>query len=464
MPNSTRLRFVQYAEGGICERQKRLDTAGRPAVRITTFSGMVCRAVRIVILCYVSELFPEICFHANTTKIQAAFAVEGNAGDDDPDSASVERNVSAYSQAASKFSLGFAVGSLLFGVLADVISIRWLYPIVVVVWSIAGICSGMTESVLGLATSRFVLGLFESGHWPCALRTTQRTFLPAKRTAANSILQSGASIGAVLTPLLVLAVHRYDEEAWRFSFFLVGAIGIPWAIAWLYLIREPDVRRPVIQTNETDVDGDDRELVELPLLRIFFSRRWWLLLLTVICINTVWQFIRVWMTDWLENFHGYSHAFTNKFTSAYFLCSFFGSLASGSFISYLANRNWHVHHARMLTFFLFSLMTALVVPASMLPPGRLLLSLLLIVAFGSLGLFPVYYSLCQELTAKHQGTVGGSLGFCTWFTLSFFHEAVGDLIKNDPEWRTVIFSVVGIAPCIAAAALQFGWGTRSNKK
>ena len=226
-------------------------------------------------------------FTQNTTKIQAAFAFEGTVDANDPDTPSVERNVGAYSQAASKFSLGFAFGSLLFGVLADVISVRWLYPIVVVVWSIAGICSGMTESVFGLATSRFVLGLFESGHWPCALRTTQRTFLPAHRTAANSILQSGASIGAVLTPLLVLAVHHYDETAWRFSFFLVGAIGIPWAMAWLYLIRESDVRRPVIQTNETDVDGYNRELVEIPLLRIFCSRRWWLLLLTVICINTV---------------------------------------------------------------------------------------------------------------------------------------------------------------------------------
>ncbi len=69
-------------------------------------------------------------------------------------------------------------------------------------------------------------------------------------------------------------------------------------------------------------------------------------------------------------------------------------------------------------------------------------------------------SLNQELSGRHQGKVGGSLGFCTWFTLSLFHDAVGGLIKSDPEWRTVIFCVVGIAPLLAYLALRFGWGTR----
>lgn len=399
-------------------------------------------------------------FTQNTTKIQRAFAVRPTtkaSGQDDGD----RRNVEAYSQAASRFSLGFAFGSLLFGVLADWISIRWLYPMVVLVWSVAGIASGMSGTVAGLAASRFALGLFESGHWPCALRTTQRTFLPASRTAANSVLQSGASIGAVMTPLLVLLIHRLDPSAWRISFFLVGAIGLPWVIAWLLVVRESDVRRPVIQTDETSSDvGERRQLVEIPLWRIFCTRRWWILLVTVICINTVWHFIRVWMTDWLENYHGYSHEFVTEFTSVYFLCTFFGSLASGGLIAWLAGHGWNVHRARLTTFLLFALLTALVVPAAFMPKGILLLGCLLVVAFGSLGLFPVYYSLNQELSARHQGKVGGSLGFSTWFILSFFHEWVGSLIAGDPNSRKLVFCVVGLAPLASFFLLRIGWGKR----
>ncbi len=393
-------------------------------------------------------------FTQNTTKIQLAFADSGEEG-------TRARSVEAYSRAASRFSLGFALGSLVFGVLADWLSVRWLYPLVVLAWSVAGLATGLVDSVAGLATSRFFLGLFEAGQWPCALRTTQRSFLPATRTAANSILQSGASIGAVLTPLLILFIHLHDPSAWRQSFLIVSVLGLPWAVSWLLLVRDTDLRRPVIQTDELSVGvGEERELVELPLWRIFCTRRWWILLVTVICINTVWHFIRVWMTDWLENYHGYSHEFTNRFTAIYFLCTFLGALASGGLIAWLAKRNWNVHQARLTVFLLFGLLTALVVPAAFLPRSTLLLGCLLLVAFGSLGLFPVYYSLNQELSARHQGKIGGSLGFSTWFTLSFFHSWVGHSIENDPGARTAIFCAVGVAPLLAYAVLRLGWGRR----
>ena len=416
-------------------------------------------------------------FTQNTTKIQEEFVAApsseaDNSADGAPEEGDSEEGDSdeghppvtsnrAYREAASRFSLGFAFGSLFFGIISDIVSIRLLYPLVVVVWSLAGIASGMVESVAGLAMSRFVLGLFEAGHWPCALRTTQRSFLPANRTAANSILQSGASIGAVVTPLLVLAFHLWNPSQWRLTFFVVGGLGIPWAIAWLMLVRESDLRRPVIQTDESiDGAGKPEELAEIPLWRIFLTRRWWILLFAVLCINTVWQFIRVWMVDWLENDHGYSHEFTNKFTAAYYACTFFGALASGGLISWLTRRGWNVHRARMTTFLGMALMTAVIIPLAFLPKGPLLLGGLLVVAFGSLGLFPVYYSLNQEISAKHQGKVGGSLGFTTWFTLSYFHTWVGELLDKSPDARAAVFCCVGIAPLIAYFVIQSFWGRR----
>jgi len=410
-------------------------------------------------------------FTQNTSNIQFEFkenqqfsSLEELRADADADpnvSIDAHMDTSAYADAASKFSLGFAFGALIFGTLADVMSVRLLYPLVVVVWSIAGIATGMVDTVTGLWVSRLFVGLFEAGHWPCALRTTQRTFHPAQRTGANSILQSGASIGAVLTPLLVLYyLHNYPTQ-WRDAFVIVGVCGIPWAICWLLIVRESDVTQPVIQTDETSAGvGSDQELVEIPFWEIFTTRRWWVLLFTVICINTVWHFIRVWMVDWLENVHGYESDFVAQFTSAYFLSTFAGALASGGIISWLVKKDWNVHKARMTTFVVFACLTALIVPAAFLPTGNLLLFVLLIVAFGSLGLFPIYYSLNQEISAKHQGKVGGSLGFATWFLLYFFHGWVGDLLEVNPESRQTIFCAVGLLPFVAFFVLQYGWGQR----
>lgn len=366
-----------------------------------------------------------------------------------------------YGELAGLFGLGFAIGGLMFGILADCVSVRILYPLVVVVWSLAGISSGLVSSLAGMGASRFVLGLFEAGHWPCALRTTQRTFKPDRRPLANSVLQSGASLGAVATPLLVAWLYRVDPNQWRLAFFIVGGFGLPWVLCWLWLVDEGDVRRPVIQTDETSRGpGEERVLQEIPFYRIFLTRRWWLLLFVVVCINTLWHYIRVWMPVTLEKDHGYSHEFVAYFTSLYYLATFFGSLASGWLAARLARAGWNVHRARLVVFLMFGLLSTLSIPAAFMPRGWLLLGCLLLVAFGSLGLFPIYYSLNQEISARNQGKVSGTLAFSTWGILFVVHPAVGRFVDADPAIRPYLFAAVGLGPLLAFAALALFWGRR----
>lgn len=366
-----------------------------------------------------------------------------------------------YGELAGSFGLGFACGGLLFGILADLISVRWLYPLVVVVWSLAGMSSGWVEGLFGLGVSRFMLGLFEAGHWPCALRTTQRVFLPHQRTWANSVLQSGASLGAVAAPLLVLGLLKWNPSEWRLAFFIVGGLGLPWAYVWLTTLREEDIRRPVIQTDESSAGtGENQVLQEVPFYRLFLTRRWWLLLIVVVCINTLWHYIRVWMALMLEEGHGYSLEFVQGFTSLYYLSSFFGSIVSGTMVVRLAERGWNVHRARLLTFLVFGLLSTMAIPAAFFPRGPILLGMLLLVAFGSLGLFPIYYSLNQELSAKNQGKVGGTLGFSTWGLLALAHPLIGRWIDADPTIRPWLFASVGLGPMIAFAVLVLFWGQR----
>lgn len=372
-----------------------------------------------------------------------------------------ETNEEGYGAVAGYFGLGFAFGGLLFGILADRVSVRWLYPIVLIVWSLAGISSGLVSSLFGLGVSRFILGLFEAGHWPCALRTTQRVFKPDQRTWGNSILQSGASLGAVATPLLVLGIFRWNPEQWRLTFFIVGALGIPWVFWWLRTLSEADIRRPVIQTDETSKSvGAEQQMEEIPFHRIFLTRRWWLLLIVVVCINTLWHYVRVWMPGTLEKDYGYSHEFVQYFTSLYYLATFFGSIASGWLTARLARAGWNVHRARLTVFLGFALLSALAIPAAFAPNGTLFLILLLLVAFGSLGLFPIYYSFNQELSAKNQGKVGGSLGFSTWSILFFVHPMVGRLVDADPMLRPYLFAATGFGPLIAFFVLLLFWGKR----
>jgi ACS family hexuronate transporter-like MFS transporter len=367
----------------------------------------------------------------------------------------------AYGEIESWFSIGFACGGLAFGILADVISVRWLFPAVVVLWSLAGAATGFAKTAEQLAWCRLLLALFEAGHWPCALRTSQRTFRPAVRTMANSLLQSGASIGAILTPQLVALIYAIDPAQWRWSLYIVAGLAIPWAFAWLSMVRDADVRRPVIQTDESaEGPGQDQLLVEQPLREIFLSRRWWLLLIVVSCINVVWHYVRVWLPLWLETERGYSHQFVQHFTSAYYAATFVGAMLAGGATAKLARRRWNVHASRMAVFLVCALLSAAIIPAAFLPRGTTLLVLLLLVGFGSLGLFPIYYSLNQELSAKHQGKVGGTLGFSTWVVLFFFQRWVGQVLTDQPELKPAIVTVVGLGPLVAWGLLLLFWGKR----
>src|SRR5215510_4497324 len=57
------------------------------------------------------------------------------------------------------FGLAFAAGSLLFGFVADRVSVRWLYPLVLALWSVMGIITGWMETYSGLIICRTLLGL-----------------------------------------------------------------------------------------------------------------------------------------------------------------------------------------------------------------------------------------------------------------------------------------------------------------
>jgi ACS family hexuronate transporter-like MFS transporter len=187
-------------------------------------------------------------------------------------------NKGHYGELESAFAYAFALGAILAGWLADRWTVRWLYPILVVAWSVAGFATGLASSFEALWVCRFLLGLCEAGHWSCALKTTQHILRAEQRSLGNGILQSGAAIGSILTPLIILFLVQGIEPdpaslaastvgflgaplgqgplvtaaalfpgrdgepgLWRLPFLVVGAGGLGWAVLWLLLVRGRDL-------------------------------------------------------------------------------------------------------------------------------------------------------------------------------------------------------------------------------
>jgi len=121
-----------------------------------------------------------------------------------------------YGNISFAFGIAFAVGGLLFGFIADRLGVYWLYPFVLTGWSAAGFATGFAETYQDFMTCRIALGFFEAGHWPCAMKTVQLLLSRGDRGMGNSVLQSGASVGAILTPIImVLMLASFSSGAWK---------------------------------------------------------------------------------------------------------------------------------------------------------------------------------------------------------------------------------------------------------
>jgi len=354
------------------------------------------------------------------------------------------------------------------------------------------------QTYVGLLFCRIVLGMFEAGQWPCALVTTKRLLTQEDRTLGNSLLQSGGAIGAILTPVAVwLLVPRNVTGSWTTLFMAVGAVGLSWLIPWFLLIRPSD-----LAYREAPVTS-----VLLPAApRFNFLRKYAAVACTVILINITWHFFRAWTPTFLENYHGISRDFVLWFSVAYYLVADMGCLAVGFLVKRTSTIGWHVHSGRILAFLVCGILTLAGILAGQIPgspqptpvtpssatasavitPGEnpsssdaaakpavakpeavtdlmaefrqhwWMLLLLLIVGAGSLGVFPIYYSLSQDLSARNQGKVTGSLSCLTWIFTAVMQKWVGKTVQETNSYAAA-FTVAGFAPLVACFLIWLLW-------
>jgi ACS family hexuronate transporter-like MFS transporter len=377
------------------------------------------------------------------------------------------------------FGLAFATGALFFGIIVDRFGIRWLYPLVLIGWSCAGIATAYADAIgsnildiistgseshedyatsaayAGFMACRIALGFFEAGHWPCALVTAQRILSREHRSLGNSILQSGAAIGAIITPLIIIGMvpdQRPGEilapGVWRPPFVVIGVIGMLWAVPWLLMVRSADLvrRDDPVETQVAESGGPPTS----------FWRPFIVLVIVVLMLNISWQYFRTWMPLFLQEQHGYTLRQTSWFSSAYYIAADLGCISAGFAVTWLIGRGWEVHSARLCTFAICTGLTTLSLAVAFLPAGPLLLGLLLLLGAGALGLFPNYYAFTQELSKTHQGKITGVLGTIAWVGSASLQRFFGRSIDETKSYATGIV-IAGLAPLIALAAVALLW-------
>jgi MFS transporter, ACS family, hexuronate transporter len=351
------------------------------------------------------------------------------------------------------FGVAFALGSLTFGIIADRVSVRFLYPFVLVAWSAIGIATGLTESYQSLLICRALLGFFEAGHWPCALIVTQAIMSRGDRVLGNSILQSGASLGAIVTPIVIRMIvgDNHEPNIWRLPFFIIGGVGFLWAALWLRVIHPGDL---LAAGPEKEPSITSRQPIGLP--AFLSDRRFWALALMVICINTSWQLIRAWLPKFMQQGRGYTEAQALYFNSVYFIATDIGCILAGVAALMLVRRGLSVHSSRVWVYGACAALAALTSLAAELPKGWPLLAVMLLVAAGTLGVFPCYYSFTQEVSKQNMGKLTGTLSFIGWLASAPVQKFFGRFIDQSGSFDWGL-ALVGWAPMFGLVGFLLLW-------
>ena len=295
-----------------------------------------------------------------------------------------------YGKLEQAFGLAFAAGGLTLGFVADRVSLRWLYPAVVLAWSAAGFATGWAKGFRRVDDLPCAARILRSGTVAvraCGFTASARAI---RTSPGNSLIQSGAfdrgGDHAARGP--VHGVGRAGKL--RGPFQVIGVLGGVWILGWLTMIRGGDLDRIEANApNVPEVTTTSRAMFVPPVpgarrcgrrdqpLLAFLSR-----LAPQAAARTVRLF------GFRELFHiPVLHRHRCRLSDA------------GLAVRCLSARGRSVHYARVVTFLGCAALTALGSVISIVPAGPLMLGLLLLIAAGALGLFPIYYSLTQELSA-----------------------------------------------------------------
>jgi ACS family hexuronate transporter-like MFS transporter len=345
----------------------------------------------------------------------------------------------------SAFFYSYAAMHLFVGAILDRFNIRYVYGAFVAAWSLAQACTGLARTFAALFAGRMALGIFEAAAQPGAARIIAR-LVPAKdRTLANGIMMSGGSIGAMVAPLVMIALA--SAVGWRAGFLLLGGIGLLWAFFWVLWFRPPAEVLKGHPTGITQAEGDRWGAI----LR---DPRFWACVagatfgIPILHISSSWVptfFVQEWKLPLTAGLGVYLFLV--------YLGLDLGFVGGGAAVSLLARRGWRVGRARkaVLVVSTACMLCACAVPWAPSVPSAVVLVFLLNLGRASYG--ANFLAFNQDLAPGRVGTIAGLMGAIGAFSGALLVWAVGVLSKASgfkfPFLIVGLLAVLGVIPLLA---------------
>jgi MFS transporter, ACS family, hexuronate transporter len=331
---------------------------------------------------------------------------------------------------ATWFLFAYTISQTLSGRLYDRIGIKKGFTVSIIVWSLAAMLHAFAVGIRSLSAFRFVLGLGEAGNWPGAAKTVAEWFPAKQRALGMGIFNSGAAIGSIVAPPIIVGLTAYfGEHNWGRTFIVTGALGFLWLILWWFLYDTPERHKWLTQEEYALIRSDDSEKEPVPApettiasglqqavpeekaagwFTLLTFRQTWGIVLARFLVDPVWWLYITWLPLFLHQVHGFDLKQIGLFAWVPYVAADAGSLFGGWLSGFLIGRGWTVNAARKVVIAFAAMLMPAGILAAYTPDSMTALALIGVVLFG----FQVWINNVQTLPSdffpsKAVGSVAG---------------------------------------------------------
>ena len=313
----------------------------------------------------------------------------------------------------SAFALGYALFQTVAGTLADRFGPRLVLASVVTLWSLFTALTGTARTFVVLLVYRFLFGAGEAGAYPTCARAFYNWLPASERGLAQGINFSGARLGAAFAlPVVAWLVAR---AGWRLAFFVLGAVGLVYALAWWWWFRDrPEEHASVSATERAFIisqRGTPAGTTEKPIRAsaLATASNMWIAMGQYFASNFTFFFCLTWLFPYLQRTYNLQAAQAGLLSSAPLLGGAGGNWVGGWLVDALYKRDQRRASRQLPAILGFTLAAAGLLGSLMFDgmyPKVLCLSL---AVFGADMTLPPSWAFCIDIGRSHAGAVSGTM-------------------------------------------------------
>lgn len=336
----------------------------------------------------------------------------------------------------SAFILSYGLLQIPMGALGDRFGHRNILAAIVLWWSAFTAFTGMAGGLMSLLAIRFMFGIGEAGSSPCSTGVISRWFEKDEVGKAQGYVWAASRMGGALTPFVVIPVMV--TVGWRAAFYLLGALGVIWAIVWwLYYRDSRETSRASSHRNTSSISSTS----SLPWSSILGNRQFWLICGMYFFYAFGSWFFFSWFPTFMELGRGFDKTELTYAVAVPFIMSMMGNIAGGHLTDRLTRR-YGIKIGRKALGSTSLAVSAVCMFLAAFIPGKMAVFVFLSLCFGIFDLMlPSAWALCIDLGKRHAGTISGAMntagnigGFCCGILF-------GELVQQSGNYNLPLYMI-----------------------